>query len=212
MEGSVEETPAAAPATPAGAASTAKPTSGQPAATPATSATVVAARGTPRPPVSAKAVPTPSAEQQSDLADEVLPDEVAELAADHEEKQVCRPLVTAGMQQSIKGTSSSPQWKRPFCTPCRACPDGVPAGPTMLASAQTPPALGPSRRTLPQRRLLAMPWQVPALAQRGMAGTANMASARNQRSPGGSHSPGVLPNSWGDACLRSRTAVSAKRR
>ncbi|KAL4424475.1 hypothetical protein ABPG77_006784 [Micractinium sp. CCAP 211/92] len=57
---------------------------------------MVAARAAPRPPVSAKAVPTPSAEQQPDLADEVLPDEVAELAADHEEKQDLAAAAVAG--------------------------------------------------------------------------------------------------------------------
>ncbi|KAL4451978.1 hypothetical protein ABPG75_007640 [Micractinium tetrahymenae] len=87
MEGSEEadapEAPRARPATAVAAA-------------PATPVTTVVARALPRPPVSASAVPTPPAQQQSSLADEVLPDEVAELAEDHEEKQALAEATVAG--------------------------------------------------------------------------------------------------------------------
>lgn len=174
MEG---EAAAAPPATPAARPMAAPPQAVLPAAAPATPTATVVARAVPRPPVSASAVPTPPAQQQSSLAEEVLPEEVAELAADREEKQVCRP--------------------RPPCKPalialrlavhvpaCISCFDGLQheSGP-----ATHPPQAWLARsllRTWPQQRLRATPWQGLALLLRGTAAMATMAGAGRQRSHG----------------------------
>lgn len=127
LDGSVKsEAPAAPPATPAApSVRTPQPPTVAPAAALATPVASVDAQNVPRPAVSASAVPNPPAQQQSTLADEMLPDEVAELAADREEKQVGRPRQRA---EHRTHATAGPAMLHPLLHTCGFAQSNTPLG------------------------------------------------------------------------------------